>query len=103
MNLVFRDNDGYIPLLITIGRTIMVMNIATNLFEDSLAVDKGILKNVLLENGEVGVVQTIVDTVSSGKKYRMKIKLLKPSLNLPVSVFVLRQGYSVFEMTLTDS
>lgn len=95
--MVFKDSVGYIPVLITIGRTIMVMDIATNAFEDSLNTEKGILKNVLLENGEVTLIQSITDTISDGnKEYRVKFTLGKPELDLPVSVFVLRQGYSVF-------
>lgn len=97
LNLVFKDSVGYIPVLVTIGRTIMVMDIATNAFEDSLTSEKGILKNTLLENGEVTLIQTIVDTLSNGtKEYRVKFTLGKPELDLSVSVFVLRQGYSVF-------
>ena len=74
----------------------MVTDIATNVFEDSLETEKGILKNVLLENGEVTLIQSITDTLSDrSKEYRVKFTLGKPSLDLPVSVFVLRQGYSV--------
>lgn len=87
---------GYMPIFINIGKTIMALNISTSEFDTSLGNEKGITKNVILDDKSVTLIQTIKETLSDGSvRFRVKFTLADADKDLPVSVFVLRRGQKV--------
>lgn len=94
INIIFKESAGYIPTLVVFGKTILIMNIATNSFDETIKLENGITKNILMDNGEVSSIRTIAETLSSGKQYRVKFGTTITK-NIPVSIIVLRKGYKV--------
>ena len=95
-NITFGDSVGYMPIFINIGKTIMALNISTSEFDTSLGNEKGITKNVILDDKSVTLIQTIKETLSDGSvRFRVKFTLADADKDLPVSVFVLRRGQKV--------
>lgn len=85
------SNYGYIPLLAILGTNIYILNITSQAIGSSLT-DDGVLFNKLLGSTEIYI--TAVKE-GSDNHVRIKFTIMNEAVNLPVSIYSLREGVTI--------
>lgn len=93
------SNYGYLPFLVVLGSNIYILNITGGSIGSTLT-DDGVLFNKILGSTEI-----YITAIKEGADNHVRIKftITNESVNVPVSIYSLREGVTISSVTFTQT